>query len=444
MYEKIKNQPEKILPALLVISVLMRIAVAIALGNQVTQLPGTFDQVSYHELAQRVLHGFGFTFGKNWWPVTVANSPTAHWSFLYTGYLVVVYALTNSPLVARILQAILVGVLHPLLAYRIGQHTFGARVGLWAALITVFYTYFIYYAGTLMTEPFYITTILSVFYFTIRLAKVQEVKAGIKWAIGLGVLLGISLLFRQLFLLFLPFLFLWLWWARRPQPFSLSFGFSLVSIVVMVVLILPITFYNYARFNRFVLLNTNAGYAFYLANHPAYGTDFIPARDMEDYQALIPKELKSLDEAALDSALLKLGLQFVVDDPGRYILLSLDRIPEYFKFWPSADSGLVSNLSRVSSFGLTLPWMIAGIILWFLEIRKQKTSLAKILEAPGTLLLGFFLVYTGIHVVSWALVRYRLPVDAVLIVFAGLAVEKLWQWYTNRKSHPQAFQSKPA
>lgn len=444
MYEKIKNQPEKILPALLVISVLMRVAVAIALGNQVTQLPGTFDQVSYHELAQRVLHGFGFSFGKNWWPVTAANSPTAHWSFLYTGYLVAVYALTNSPLIARILQAILVGVLHPFLAYRIGQHTFGTRVGLWAAVITVFYTYFIYYAGTLMTEPFYITTILGVFYFTIRLAKVQTFKEGIKWALGLGVLLGISLLFRQLFLLFLPFLFLWLWWARRPQPFSLSFWFSLVSVAVMVTMILPITFYNYARFNRFVLLNTNAGYAFYLANHPSYGTNFIPARDMEDYQSLIPKDLKTLDEAALDSALLKLGLQFVVDDPKRYILLSLDRIPEYFKFWPSADSGLVSNLSRVSSFGLTLPWMIAGIVLWFLDIRNQKTTLAKILEAPGTLLLGFFLVYTGIHVVSWALVRYRLPVDAVLIVFAGLAVEKLWLWYTNRKSHPQTFQSKPA
>ena len=212
----------------------------------------------------------------------------------------------------------------------------------------------------------------------------------------------------------------------------------------MVVMILPITFYNYARFNRFVLLNTNAGYAFYLANHPSYGTDFIPARDMEDYQSLIPKELKTLDEAALDQALLKLGLQFVTDDPKRYILLSLDRIPEYFKFWPSSDSGLVSNLSRVSSFGLALPWMIAGLILWFMDLRKQKIPLPKILESPGTLLLVFFLVYTGIHVVSWALVRYRLPVDAILIVFAGLAVEKLWQWYTNRKSQSQTFQSKLA
>ena len=113
-------------------------------------------------------------------------------------------------------------------------------------------------------------------------------------------------------------------------------------------MILPVTAYNYSRFKRFVLLNTNAGYAFFLANHPFYGTHFIPAREMEDYQALVPIELQSLDEAALDQALLKLGIGFVKDDPVRYLLLSLDRIPEYFRFWPSADSMVnPSNLEAV-------------------------------------------------------------------------------------------------
>jgi hypothetical protein len=31
-----------------------------------------------------------------------------------------------------------------------------------------------------------------------------------------------------------------------------------------------------------------------------------------------------------------------------------------------------------------------------------------------------------IHLLSWALIRYRLPVDAVLIVFAGLAFVDLY------------------
>jgi hypothetical protein len=38
----------------------------------------------------------------------------------------------------------------------------------------------------------------------------------------------------------------------------------------------------------------------------------------------------------------------------------------------------------------------------------------------------FMLFYTAIHVLSWALVRYRLPVDAILMLFAGLALWELW------------------
>jgi hypothetical protein len=39
----------------------------------------------------------------------------------------------------------------------------------------------------------------------------------------------------------------------------------------------------------------------------------------------------------------------------------------------------------------------------------------------------FALMYTFIHLLSWSLIRYRLPVDAVLLVFAGLAVVDLFQ-----------------
>ena len=432
MYRTFKQNPEKLIPVILLVSVGLRVISAIFLGNEVRELPGTFDQVSYHALALRVLNGFGFSFDKNWWPVTAANAPTAHWSFLYTGYLVLVYSLFHSPLVARLLQTLVVGILQPYLAYRVGQSAFSSSVGVLAAAITALYSYFIYYAGALMTEPFYITAILGVLYLTLRLAKGEETAKVYGLAAGLGAILGVTLLMRQLFLLFVPFLFLWLWWARRKQKWSSTIWITSIATGVMVLMIVPITLYNYARFERFVLLNTNAGYAFYLANHPFYGTDFIPAREMPDYQALIPDDLRSLDEAALDQALLKLGLQFVQDDPWRYLMLSLDRIPEYFRFWPSSDSGLVSNLARVSSFGLMMPWMVAGMWLWLRDQSKNKAS--QILEMPATLLFIFFVVYTGIHIFSWALVRYRLPVDAILILFAGLAVNEFLQWVASKRN----------
>jgi hypothetical protein len=37
----------------------------------------------------------------------------------------------------------------------------------------------------------------------------------------------------------------------------------------------------------------------------------------------------------------------------------------------------------------------------------------------------FILVYTAVHLASWANVRYRLPVDAFLILFAAYGIDHL-------------------
>ena len=418
------------LAGVLVFSVIFRIAAALYMGNQVVDLPGTFDQISYNTLALRVLHGFGFTFGETWWPITPAGAPTAHWSFLYTLYLVAVYSLLGpNPLVARLIQAVITGLLQPFLVYKIGKHLFSETVGLVSAGLTAIYAYFIYYDATLMTEPFFITLVLGGLYLTILIAQLSTnvkgqfpVGKGQLLSVCLGLVLGGAVLLRQLILLVIPVLFLWIWWVRRKQSLRLTLLNIFSTFAIILVMILPFTVYNTSRFGHFVLLNTNSGYAFFWANHPIYGTHFQSILTTGNYQDLIPVELRNLDEAALDQALLRRGFQFVFDDPVRYVLLSISRIPEYFKFWPSKDSGLISNISRVASFGLLWPFMLYGL---YRAIAGQKQSLADRLESPISLLVLFVSIYSLIHLLSWSLIRYRLPVDAVLLVFAGLAVVDL-------------------
>jgi hypothetical protein len=171
-------------------------------------------------------------------------------------------------------------------------------------------------------------------------------------ALAFGLTLAVALL-RQVFLLFIPFLFLWLLWASRGKqlPELLASG------AVLVALILPITFFNYTRFHRFVLLNTNAGFAFYWGNHPFYGTHFEPILPSETYASLLPPELLNLDEAALDQALLKRGIGFVLADPLRYVLLSASRIPAYFMFWLLANRvGLATSLA----------WQVLNLVAFML------------------------------------------------------------------------------
>lgn len=419
LWSRILEQP---LPLILAVSVFLRVAVAFAMGNTVVELPGIFDQVSYHNLALRVANGYGFTFGEKWWPITPAGAPTAHWSFLYTLYLALVYSVFGPyPIIARILQAVIVGILHPYVVYRIGEKVFTKTVGLAAAAITAIYVYFFYYGAALMTEPFYITAILFALYVSILIAQNTDKKQDVKFGIALGISLGIVLLLRQVFLLFIPFLFLWMWFARFRRRGGLPLASTIISILIVALLILPVTYFNYSRFGRFVLLNTNSGYAFFWGNHPIYGTKFIPILPTETYRELIPEEVRDLDEAALDQELLKRGIQFVTDDPGRYILLSLSRIPPYFMFWYSPESSTLSNISRIGSFGIFLPFMLYGLVLSVKQNRKD------LLASPVGLMILFAVVYSGVHLLTWTLIRYRLPVDAVLIPFAGLALVDLAQ-----------------
>lgn len=410
-------------------AIIFRVAAAIYFGDVVADMPGTYDQISYHNLAIRILNGYGFTFGTSWWPATPANEPTAHWSYIYTFYLVGVYKVFGvHPIIARILQALIVGFLTPWLIYKIGEKVFNTQVGLIAAALSAVYAYFIYYSATLMTEPFYISAILACIYFAIALRgklmgdSKQKENRGIVWlyTLAIGFSLGAAIMLRQLFLILALFFFVWLVWSLKKQALIRIFVIG----GILAICILPFTAFNYMRFNRFVLLNTNAGFAFFWGNHPIYGTQFVPilTEEMGTYQELIPPDLLILDEAALDQALLKKGLEFIAADPVRYIFLSISRIPAYFMFWPSANSMPISNLSRLTSFGIMWPFMLLGLIM---VIRNWKGDGLREVHKDLILMLGFMLIYAGIHILTWTLIRYRLPVDAVALIFAGLAVEKI-------------------
>ena len=389
-------------------AVALRLAAALYLGNDVSPLPGAWDQLSYDALAQRVAGGHGFTFAEDWWPATRAGEPTAHWSFLYTGLVAALYATVGHlPAVVRAVQAILVGILLPWGTFRLTRCLFGERPALWSAGLAAGYAYFIYYSATLMTE---MPAAVALVWLMTGLLETDGRSGPGGW-LRMGLLAGVLALFRQVALLPVPLAVAWRvatlrsWRAVRG---------AVAAAGVAALLILPVTLRNHRAFDRFVPLNTNAGFAFFWANHPIHGDSFqsiLPAEGPR-YQELIPPELLALAEADLDRALLARGWGFVKANPGRYLRLSASRVADYFQFWPSSHSGKLSNFSRVASFGLCLPFMLWG--LW-LSRHRWRSCLPLYLWTAA---------FTAIHLLSWALIRYRLPVDALLLPFAGLALAR--------------------
>jgi 4-amino-4-deoxy-L-arabinose transferase-like glycosyltransferase len=406
---------KRLLTLILAVSVLIRIPVALYMGDQVTVLPGIQDQVSYDALARSLLDDRGYSFTKNWYPFTPANTPTAHWSFIYPLYLAGIYAVTGyHPLVARLVQAVVCGALISLLVYLIGRRVADEVTGLVGAALTAVYGYFIYYNVALMTETFFILFVLLSLYLSLEIKEQPTLR---RW-ISLGLALGVAALLRQTILFFIPFLLLWLFWESKKGETRL-WHFA-IPVVVIALMIAPWTIRNYLVYHEILPLNSNAGYALYASTNPGLGTDW----RNDKVVVPVPEELVGQNEAELNKALTQKGVEFILSDPQRYFWLTLDKTLEYFWFWPSRDSSLISNLNRVLSFGLYLPFMLFGL---YLSLARWRNF---------AVLYLFMLIHTGIHLLTWPAPRYRLTVDAVSMIFAALALLELARLFKSWRHRP--------
>jgi 4-amino-4-deoxy-L-arabinose transferase-like glycosyltransferase len=114
-----------LLGCILALSVFLRVGVAFYLGDIVDSPPLLTDQRSYDSLGRALIAGRGFSFDRAAYPFTPPNTPTAHWSFLQSLYVAGVYAVFGvHPLAARLVTAVLGGVLLPWVVYRLARRVF--------------------------------------------------------------------------------------------------------------------------------------------------------------------------------------------------------------------------------------------------------------------------------------------------------------------------------
>jgi hypothetical protein len=428
------DRSSKWLIAILAVSVILRLGTALYLGNVVDAPPLLTDQQSYDALGQQLITGHGFSFDTGWYPFTEANTPTAHWSFLYSLFVAAVYAIFGpNPLAVRVVQAILGGILLPLLVYRLSRQFFRTAplakaletrgtqtetLALVAAGITAVYFYFVLYAATLMTETFYMAALLWTLERTLKLAEGLT----IKHSLVLGTGLGLATLLRQSILPWLVMMSIWLIWVGYRSGCTTTMIKRLFAVGgVVVLMILPFTLRNYAVYHEFLLLNSNAGYAMYSAQHPMHGTQFQAFTG-----APMPADLYRLNEAQKDRELMRRGIGFVIADPVRYAQLSFSRLIAYFEFWPTADTSFINNLGRVGSFGLLLPLLLLGLWqAWQLAGPRKVGGWQVFSATPLAFLLLFTTFYSALHILTWAMPRYRLPVDITLMPLAALALYDL-------------------
>ena len=358
--------------------------------------PPTNDATQYDAIGYNLAKGNGFMLDE---PVMGVNSKITSYRAPFLPFLLAgVYAVFgHSYPVAKIMLSIL-GAFTCIVIYFIGKHTFDRKVGLLSALISCIYPFFIYYTGYLLSEtPF----VMLVCMFTLSLILARE-KGAYRYFIMAGILLGLACLCKPIFLTIPPFILLWLIIVQRYRIQD-SLKRFVVIILAMILTIAPWTIRNYKVQHAFVPVTSSLGSVLWQANNPQ-----AKGKTMGYLMEWDSNELFE-SEDDLNSYYQNLALNYIKEHPKRFFCLAGIRFLEFWKI-TSYRVSLAKNLGSIMSYGVILLFFILGVAL---SLRYWRKTL---------LLIMIIIYYTLIHLVFLATVRYRMPLEPFLIVFAAYAI----------------------
>ncbi len=312
----------------------------------------------------------------------------------------------------RLVQALL-GAYCSVLIFVAGSRIFGDRVGKIAAWISVFYPYYIFLAGLLYPTLITAFLLIGVLYF-LTLAREN---GSVAYFMLATFCLGMATMATPVSLAFLPFMILWL-----PRGLTISparrwlVGFS--AILVIAGCMLPWSYYYYERHGRIILVDARA-------------QDHMP-------------NLSGDSSAAADGEIPPGRLLTMISHPGK----TLARISsEFLHFWTFVPDRIVTrnpdyrdkrhrqDQRLIVDHKFTSRWLDLVSILTYgpvfilaligLGINWKRWEL---ISLPLLLLLSQAVGYSFF----FTQVRYRLPVEFCLMIFAGVGVAGLYDKYKSR------------
>jgi 4-amino-4-deoxy-L-arabinose transferase-like glycosyltransferase len=323
------------------------------------------------------------------------------------GFLLVLpYAIAgHSYRAAYIFQALLAGLI-PLLLFLIGVRLKGYLVGLIAAGLSAIYPYYVYISGALYATQTSTILLLLVVYLAVRANQAK----GLGVLLLQGVALGGLVLTRSISLALVPVAVAWTW-PRRGLTRGL-----LVALVALAT-VAPWTVHNYLATGEFIPVSVGGGREFLLGISPG-------ATGSSQSRTALPDEVAaarpSMGKMEWDRFCYSEGLRYAKADPGRFAKLYGAKFLNLYRFYPNTMTSneftsTKTNLIAALSYGPILVLAIVGI---WLERRRWVDYLPP---------LGAVAVFSLMYPLFTTCVRYRLPIDAYLILFAAVALGALIQ-----------------
>ncbi|MCB0120684.1 MAG: glycosyltransferase family 39 protein, partial [Caldilineaceae bacterium] len=264
----------------------------------------------------------------------------------------------------------------------------------------------------LVTETPFTLALMITLYVAVRIRE-RELQGIWAWCL-LGVILAIAVLSRVAVIFFVPILLLWLYWSLRQE---IKLPMLFIPLVMIGLALLPLTIRNYQLWGEFALSEAQFGHVFWNGNHPGHMGNFHPFKVFP-----IPEDVLTLNnDVLITNSLLRMAVANILADPWNFVMLTITRLRELFIFWPTSASTLQSNLLRVLSFGLIVPFALYGIA----------ANLRRFGELAPIYL--FFIIHVGVYAVTWTMVRYRVPLDPFFILFAAYTLTQFYGTLRGRR-----------
>ena len=172
----------------------------------------------------------------------------------------------------------------------------------------------------------------------------------------------------------------------------------------------PWWIYNYERFGQFVKLTPGLGIVLYSGNNKLNKTG--GGNYPEDFNFDIVEGID--DPIKKDKIMKESAIKFIIENPEKFIKLCIKRFLRFYNIVPNyKKDNILSEDFKFSTVNLVS--MISMVGLYFFSlltlIKLNKKTFVKLLP-----LLTYTVLLTGIHVITIASIRYRFPIEFILLI----------------------------
>jgi hypothetical protein len=245
---------------------------------------------------------------------------------------------------------------------------------------------------------------------------------GVFVKLGAGAMLGLSLLCSPLAFALVPVVFVFMA-SKKIRISDLSYIVGAAAVIIT-----PWTVRNVMVHKRIVPITTQYGENFWIGNNTrATGTDYYRVQSISDGNFVLmtqtfprhtKRSLGDMSEIKRSDFFLNEGITFVIQKPTMFLVLLLKKAYYYFWFSPSEINGSpVVHRYRIIYALFYAPLFICGFIGIVHAVRQKYT--------PLTLSFILFILCTsGTYILTHVgLIRYRIPVELVLILYAAFFLD---------------------